>query len=117
MHETAIANIVLNDLRKHKNVKAASIEVGELAEVTAAELEEALNALSKIKFEVSEKKAKVRCKCGYEGRPEILERGHHFSVFVCKECGEVPEIVEGNGIRIKDIEIKDYMRKVDVKNE
>lgn len=111
MHETAIAQMVLNDLKKHKNIKSASIEVGELAEVSAAELEEALNTLSKIKFEVSEKKAKVRCKCGHTGKPEIIEKGHHYSVFVCKKCGEVPEIIEGNEIRIKDVEIKDYLRK------
>ena len=109
MHETAIAQMVLNDLKKHKNIKSASIEVGELAEVTAAELEEALKSLSDIEFDVTEKKARVRCRCGHEGKPEILERGHHFSVFVCKECGEVPEIIEGNEIRIKDVEIRDYM--------
>lgn len=103
--------MVLNDLKKHKNIISASIEVGELAEISAAELEQALGSLSRIKFEVSEKKARVRCKCGHEGKPEILERCHHYSVFVCKECGEVPEIVEGNEIRIKDVEIKDYIGK------
>lgn len=110
MHDTIIAEMVLKDLKKYRGIKSASIEVGELAELTAAELEEALGKMVKFRLDISEKKAKARCRCGYEGRPEILERGHHFSVFVCKKCGEVPEVIEGNEIRIKEVEVRSLLK-------
>lgn len=106
MHETIIANMVLKDLQKHKGIKSAKIEVGELAEVTAHELAEALSAMVKYNVEVSEKKATVRCACGHVGHPEILERQHHFVAFACPKCGEVPEIVDGNEIRIKEVKVR-----------
>jgi len=109
MHDTLIANMVMKDLANYKDIEAVSIEVGELAEVTAAELESAMKAMVKYKLDIKEKKATVRCKCGFEGRPEILERGHHFTVFVCKKCGDVPEITEGNKIIIKDVEVKSLL--------
>lgn len=110
MHDAIIAEMVMNDLKKYRNIKSARIEVGELAEITTAELEEALKAMAKFRIDITEKKAKVKCRCGHEGRPEILERGHHFSVFACKKCGEVPEILEGNEIRIKDVEVKQFLK-------
>lgn len=110
MHDTIIAKMVMDDLNKHKNIVSARIEVGELAEITAAELEKALKAMAKFRIEVTEKKAKVKCRCGHTGSPEVLERGHHFSVFACKKCGEVPEILEGNEIRIKDVDVKQFLK-------
>ncbi|MFO8016161.1 MAG: hydrogenase/urease maturation nickel metallochaperone HypA [Candidatus Woesearchaeota archaeon] len=109
MHETVIANMVLKDLEKYKDIESASIEVGELAEITADELEEAMKNMVDYEVSVAETPAKVKCGCGHEGRPEIIERGHHFVAFVCKNCGQVPEIVEGNEIRIKDVEVKSQL--------
>ena len=110
MHDTIIAEMVLKDLKKYKGIESVTIEVGELAELTASELEKAMSNMVKYKVDISETKAKVKCRCGYEGRPEILEKGHHFSVFVCKRCGEVPEVLEGNEIRIKEVEVKSQLK-------
>ncbi|MFC1731416.1 hydrogenase/urease maturation nickel metallochaperone HypA [candidate division KSB1 bacterium] len=110
MHDTIIAGMVLKDLKDYKGIKSVKIEVGEIAEIAADELRETMAKLVDYKVDISEIKAKVKCKCGYEGPPEILERGHHYSVFVCRKCGEVPEIVEGNEIRIKEVEVKSQLK-------
>ena len=110
MHETIIAKKILDDLKKgvkgHK-IKSAKFEVGELAHITPDELEEVLKSMVDFEFSVEEKKAKVRCKCGYMGVPEILDRDHDSVVYTCAKCGEIPEVVEGGDIKIMEVEVKE----------
>ncbi|HLC98977.1 MAG TPA: hydrogenase/urease maturation nickel metallochaperone HypA [Candidatus Nanoarchaeia archaeon] len=110
MHETIIASKVLEDLRKGvkgRKIKSARFEVGELAHITADELEETLKEMADFEFTVEEKKAKVKCRCGYIGVPEILDRDHDSIIFTCSKCGEIPEIVEGGDIKIVEVEVKE----------
>jgi Zn finger protein HypA/HybF involved in hydrogenase expression len=110
MHETIIARKVLDDLNKGvkgNKVKSARFEVGELAHITPEELETALKGMVDFEFSVEEKKAKVKCKCGYTGMPEVLDRDHDSIIFTCSKCGEIPEIVEGGDIKIIEVEVKE----------
>ncbi|MCX8147530.1 MAG: hydrogenase maturation nickel metallochaperone HypA [Candidatus Woesearchaeota archaeon] len=109
MHEIIIAQKILEDLKKGvkgAKIKSVVFEVGELSQITPDELEEALKSLADFEFSIEEKSAKVKCKCGYIGIPEILDRNHDSVIFTCPKCGEIPEIVEGGDIKIAQVELK-----------
>ena len=120
MHEIVIANKIIEDIKTQislnkiidkttsfDKIVSVSFEVGDLAHLSAEELEETLKGMVKFKIIVKRKKAVVKCKCGYKGEPKILERGHHSLIFVCPTCEDVPQIVDGEDIKIMEIEIKE----------
>src|SRR3989344_413911 len=103
MHETIIARKLIEEAEKQGKVKSMTVEVGELGHLPAHELEPTLKAMVNWKVNIIEKKAKVQCSCGFIGRPKILERGHDMCLFVCPKCDQVPKIIEGNEIRLKEV--------------
>jgi len=107
MHEIAIAKKIVEDLSAYKNIKAVTIEIGELAPITAEELEDALSALANWKLNIVKKESIVECECGYKGRAKIRERKHDIVIYECPNCGKIPEIVQGGDIVIKQVEIED----------
>ncbi len=107
MHETIIANQIIEEAKRHGNVKAVTINVGDLAHLPSHELEECLKKLVEWKITVTEKKAKVKCSCGYEGEPKIIEKGHDSTVFQCPKCGNAPDVLDGDKIIIKEVEVED----------
>lgn len=105
MHETAIANKIITEARKQKTkISFLGVEVGELAEVEAHEIEEALKNLTKWSIKVNEKESKIKCSCGYEGRANIIDRGHGYCIFNCPKCENKPNVLDGRDIRIIKIE-------------
>lgn len=106
MHEKTIANGIITEASKHGDVKAITIEVGDLAHLTAEELKEAMSDLVKWKIKIIKKKAIVECSCGYRGEPKIVEKRHGYVLFVCPVCGAVPKVVEGGDIVIKEVVVK-----------
>jgi len=107
MHDSIIARQIIDQAKKHGKVKSITIEVGELASLTAHDLEHVMEAMADCKVNVLEMPAEVRCVCGYSGRPKILERGHDIVMFVCPKCGNVPEVISGDKITLKKIETFD----------
>ncbi len=106
MHEQAIAQQIILEAQKQGNVKAITVEVGDLAHLPAGEMREILVKMTDWKVEVRSKKAEVRCKCGFEGEPRILQQLHDHSVYECSKCGAtMPEIVAGDQIVLKEVEI------------
>lgn len=103
MHELAFANKVIEEAKKQGDVKSITVEVGELAQIPAHELKDALEKLVDWDVELIEKKAEVSCSCGFKGNPKILEKGHDYTLFQCPECGAVPEVLEGADILLKDV--------------
>jgi Zn finger protein HypA/HybF involved in hydrogenase expression len=107
MHETVFAKQIIEAAEAQGKVKGIVIEVGDLAHVSAEEMKEVMERL-KPDWEIKtvEKKALVRCKCGYEGEPDIKEHSHDHTVFFCLRCEEVPEILEGKDIVLKSVEVE-----------
>ncbi len=103
MHETVFANRIIEEARKEGEITGISVEVGELAHIPARELKEALERLVDWDIEIIEKRAKVRCPCGFEGHPKILEKGHDYTLFQCPRCARVPEVMEGGDIILKEV--------------
>ena len=105
MHETIIASKIIEEAKKHGNVKSITVEVGELGHLPVYELEPTLRTLIDWKINLIEKKSLVKCKCGYKGKPKILQRGHDMCLFVCPKCKNVPKIIEGDQIKLISVEV------------
>jgi Zn finger protein HypA/HybF involved in hydrogenase expression len=107
MHDTLISKDIIETAQKKGKVKGITVEVGDLGHVPAEELKETLNRMvPDWHVEMVEKKAKVRCACGYEGEPKILEHSHGHCVFFCPKCKRVPEVIEGKDIVLKEVEVE-----------
>lgn len=103
MHETKILKEIIRKAEEQGHVNSVSIEVGELAGIEAEHLKEHLEVMADWDVDTKTTEAKVRCDCGFKGRPKITMRGHDFVLFECPECGEVPEVVEGDDIKLKEV--------------
>jgi hydrogenase nickel incorporation protein HypA/HybF len=106
MHETLIASDIIKEAKNYGGVISIKVEVGELAAVPAAELDECLKSLVEWKVVVNETHADVKCMCGYQGRPNIMQKSHDSTVFACPKCGSLPEIVSGKDIILKEVEVE-----------
>ncbi len=103
MHDTIAAKEIISQAKKHGNVKKIFVEVGDLAPIRAEDMEENLKKFVDWEIEVIKKPAVVKCVCGYEGEPKVLERAHDFVMFCCPKCNLVPEDVKGTKIILKKI--------------
>ena len=106
MHETVIAQDIISKAMEKGTVKSITVEVGELAHLPYYELEEALNKLVKWDVNVIYKHARVKCSCGYVGRPHIAEKTHGATIFFCPECSAVPTVLKGGDIVLKEVVVK-----------
>ena len=106
MHETAIALDIIREAEKHGDVQKIYLEIGELSHVPGNELLDCLKRLVKWEIDSKERKSKVKCNCGFEGRPKILERGHDSFFIECPKCGKVPKLTDGSKIKILKVVVK-----------
>ena len=97
-HESKVIESILREVGNAKKVK---VIVGELSGYTVEEIKKALEI--RIDCEVLEKKGVVKCECGFEGSPTILEKEHDFVFFECPMCNQIPEILKGKEVIVKDI--------------
>ena len=100
MHEHTFVEAILKDVEDLDKVKKICLEVGELVGIEAGHLKEHLEEGRSFEAEVSSKNSKVRCECGFDGRARVLERLHDLVIFECVECGGIPEVLEGDKIKI-----------------
>ena len=100
MHETIIANKIIEEAKKHGDVKQMFLEIGELAPVPPQELMDCLSSI--VKWDIKSKiiKSKAECSCGFKGHPRILERGHDSFFIECPKCNKIPKLVDGTEIKI-----------------
>ncbi len=106
MHETIIANEIIEKAVKHGNVKSIKVEVGEMGHLPADEFYQTISTLVPWKIDMVEKEGKVECSCGFIGRPKILERGHDVCIFECPKCGGVPKVIDGTEIKLLEVEVE-----------
>ncbi|MGD9276120.1 MAG: hydrogenase/urease maturation nickel metallochaperone HypA [Candidatus Pacearchaeota archaeon] len=106
MHEHSFINAILKNIENPENISKIKIEVGGLAGIEADHLKEHLKDKINGDVEVIEKKAIVKCACGYNGVPKIKARLHDLVIFECPECGKIPEVLEGKDIKIISVVYK-----------
>jgi len=106
VHETVIANKIIEDAKKYGLVRKIYLEIGELAPVPPNELIECLNKLVEWKINSKIIKAKAKCKCGFSGHPKILERGHDSFFIECPKCKKMPTLLDGTEIKILKVVVK-----------
>ena len=108
MHETVFAQQIIEAAQKQGKVKKIVVEVGTLAHVPAEDMKEVLHRMMPDwEIEVIDTRSKVKCSCGYEGEPNIIEHSHDHVVFFCPKCKDVPEIISGKDITLKSVEVED----------
>lgn len=101
MHEVAAATRILEEAKEAGIHKQLILEVGELADLEPHEIEEGIQKLSDIKVAIHPKESLVSCTaCGYQGRAQIMDRGHGYCIYSCPECEGKVEVIEGGDIRI-----------------
>ncbi len=121
MHEFStmqnILNTILDEAYKYKakKINKIVIEIGELTFLAEEQLKFAFEILKEgTIFENAEliiKKldAKIRCKCGYEGKVKyaIKEDFHlYFPILKCPICGGEVEIIKGRECLVKKVEME-----------
>ncbi|MFA6089399.1 MAG: hydrogenase maturation nickel metallochaperone HypA [Candidatus Woesearchaeota archaeon] len=105
-HEHLICKEIIQKANSLGKVKKILVDCGALAHLPADELKHALEHQCKFDIEVNETPAKVICEdCGYTGIPKILEHSHDLTLYECPKCGSVPEIVEGDQIFLKSVDV------------
>lgn len=100
MHEHTFIEAIVRNIENKDKVEKIVLEVGELVGIEAGHLKEHLAEMYNWNVEVLEKNGLIKCKCGFKGRPKILERLHDLVIFECPECGGVPDVLEGQDIKI-----------------
>ncbi len=107
MHDSIIAHKIMDEASKHGKVISIAIEIGELAGLHDHDLKSTLKQMTGWDVKVKEKKAIVRCgKFGFEGRPKILERTHDAIMFECPKCKNVPRLIDGDEVVLKQIKVE-----------
>lgn len=107
MHGTIFVNKIIDQVKqkaKDKEIKYIIIEVGKLAPITAAELKNKIVEMTGWTVRAKSLRAKIRCRCGYNSVPEIMERTHETAIYSCPKCEAfMPKIVHGDNIKLVEI--------------
>lgn len=106
MHELVFVDRILEEAAKYGKVKRAVVEVGDLAQIDADHLQDALRARAAYGIDVIGKKARVNCECGYDGEPDIVDRGHDFVLYECPDCKGIPHIMDGELVKLIHVEVE-----------
>jgi len=105
MHGIHIAEDIVKKAHAQGKIKKAVIVVGELANITAEDLDKHLKSIADFPYELKKQKAIVDCMCGYKGEAQIVERQHDIVIHECPVCGMTPEIESGNKVILKSVDI------------
>jgi hydrogenase nickel incorporation protein HypA/HybF len=120
MHEFStmqnIMSLIIEEAKKMgaKKVIKVYIEVGELTFLADEQMKFAFNLLKEgtiaedAELDIKRIKAKISCKCGYEGEIRYGEKDEFhiiFPIISCPICGNEAKILEGRECRIRSMEV------------
>ncbi len=103
MHDIAFVQNIMKQVEDSENVKEIFIEVGDLSGIEADHLKEHLEEASGWKVNAVTIKSKIVCNCGYVGEAKVKERLHDLVIFSCPKCDMIPEVLDGDKIKIKKV--------------
>lgn len=121
MHEFStmqnIVSVVIDEAKKMgaKEINKVIIEVGELTFLGEEQMKFAFDLLKEgtiaenAELVIRKTKAKIKCKCGYEGEIRYMEKDEFhiiFPIINCPVCGGEAEILEGRECRVKSMEVE-----------
>lgn len=104
MHETIIADRIIDEVKRFDKVKILYLELGDLCNITKDELENALIDRVNCNIKIKLRDSKIECGCGYTGKARIIERDHGYCLFNCPRCGNKPKVLDGGEIKILGVE-------------
>jgi Zn finger protein HypA/HybF involved in hydrogenase expression len=108
MHDQIYAQQIIKQAEEHGTIRTISIEVGDIAPLTKEQLENAIKSQRPgWRVKIYKKEGNIKCqKCGFEGKPEVIDRGHEEVFIQCPVCeNSLPEIVDGENIILKSVEV------------
>ena len=94
---------------KKMHITTMTVEVGQFATISVPDLAKEIALLLPFSsVDIEEKKARVKCGCGFEGAPEIQTSGAEGTPdFSCPKCkNKYPQVLEGDSVELKDIEVE-----------
>ncbi len=100
-----IVKQIIEKAKRKGDVKSILVEVGELSNVSAEEIEASIKEMVDWQVLVATKRSKVKCSCGYEGNPKILGKKAGMTLFVCPKCSGLPKVYEGKDIILKEVKV------------
>jgi Zn finger protein HypA/HybF involved in hydrogenase expression len=109
MHESGIVKKIVAEAERlagGETITGITLAVGELASFEAGHLAEHLAEVVDWKIDCRRAEARVKCICGFSGRPRILVREHDLVLFNCPSCAKTPLIESGAEIAIEKIGVK-----------
>lgn len=107
MHDLFPVQHMIEEAKKHGNVKEVSVEMGELCDLHDHDIKGRIEQLTDWKVNFSIKPAKVRCaNCNYEGAPKILEKTHDQIIYTCPQCNSKPKVIEGKELILIEVKVE-----------
>jgi Zn finger protein HypA/HybF involved in hydrogenase expression len=108
MHEQAIAQEIIRTANEQGNVKGIEVSVGDLAHLPSNEMKDVLVAMTNWDIKIVEVPGAVKCECGFEGEPTILQKGHDSTVFECPDCQmKMPSVTAGDQIVLVGVDVEE----------
>ena len=120
MHELSIASGLLDRALTAAHDHGATqideltVEVGEATHINPDQLRFCLETAATdtpaagATISIDTVPASARCDCGWEGTPDALDETIAYAPDVrCPECGVRTSLAEGNGCRLRSIEVPD----------
>lgn len=106
MHEHIICENIINKAKSYGKVKKIVVECGQLAHLPAKDLKRTLKEHCKFDVVVKEIPAVIKCtECSFVGEPKVIEHAHDIAIFECPRCGKIPQILEGDKIVLKSVDV------------
>jgi Zn finger protein HypA/HybF involved in hydrogenase expression len=103
MHETLMIQELIKQAKSQGEVKSILIELGALAPIEPDHLKTHLQQHVDWDIKIIQKSAKIRCACGYIGKPQIIARTHELVISACPKCSKPPVEIEGDKIILKEV--------------
>lgn len=106
MHDLFAVQNIIEESKKHGEVKEISIEMGELCDLHDHDIKSRIEGLTNWKVNFTIKPAKVECNCNYIGKPKIIEKTHEKVFYICPKCGNKPKVIEGDKLILTEIKVQ-----------
>jgi|SRR3989338_6012163 len=106
MHDLFAVQRIIEEAKKHGEIKEISIEMGELCDLHDHDIKGRIEELTGWIVNFTIKPSNIKCGCGYKGEPKIIEKNHENVLYTCPRCENKPKVIEGDELILTEVKIK-----------
>jgi len=107
MHDLFAVQHIIEEAKKHGNVKEISIVMGELCDLHDHDVSGRIKELTDWKVNFSIRPALIKCnECKYQGAPKIIEKTHDQILYSCPKCNAKPKVIDGEDLILSEVKIE-----------